>query len=1589
MAKTINYGNNKLDYKDFIANLSSNVDSYVNSHPEWSESQKALFKDEYTKLKNAMQESLDKDTDRFSIDEFGTITDKYGEFKNATDDDNLIDKHGNLVTDTEGLSKKKRAKLQAFKAPQLMANFAHSIADATVQKMNEQKKSIPGFADYWQQQHDPKRTLTDQKFWTSLDEEGKYTNRIQKTLEDLNNYTTNYNLPEEQLQNINKYKELLSSKDVGTDQWKKDIRMQAAKLGFGTWNDQFFGFTDAPSNVVQEDSSNPDDAQWLLENVGSDEDRANRKMYPGSRDAILSKLKNQYQAKEKQIQDEAIQVQQQQIDTDNQKKWQDYLDANPWYSNVEKRLGRISPDNIYTSLYSLSNKDKINSKIVKQTIDDIFKAVINGNKKGDYFRTPINGGYTVNGVFRPVKTLGEGLAYALPYLEKQYQEAIATNYTPAIKYYKQFFNQFEKVQDKFGHSIYKIKDSNNNQGHLYFYYKNGKLYSYRDTPYSVKYQQVVKAQLGTVLSTEYYRKWKEEQQNKAIKDTIKNPNTSHEQKILAKKQEKIGGNPLSDRATLLRTTALMTDVGALISSLSGVGAPASALVGAAATAQNQAADMAEGQGFLESLGNNAWSYGMDALSVVPFFRGAVGTSRILKTATKLAPHIITAIGAASMIKNKDQYINSWNKIVDSPSKLNRQDWSNIYDSLRMVIAGTTTGTQAFKGKRTMNAAISQDKVRVKTNQGYVTIDKAKLDAIKKTSGLEAQNKLLQEATGNQNIRFNAARNRYRRWKEKDQANIKETELYDFSKPNIRTINGETYERPYKWGELGIANHQWSSTKWLQNIGNRIETARLKKIETPKPVSQPTSQTTPQPTLSNPISNLPAVVNPKPWTPSQFNPAFEGSIANIRAQQAAANARRRQAIENIDDSHAPVAATNRNQYLEREGVAQAVQEAQTNQATGSKYQRLLEEYRQAQAAVRNSSNIIDANYYRDYMDVIRQQLRELTPAYNQLRASLQSSPNGKQITFTNGHTSVVRNWQDIVKKYNLKYKEGGVIKAQKGSKTDWRLGLTPYDVNNYKTTLDTSNLYSGDLSNGLKPAWVSNKTGNSTGRYTPTTGLTREQIQVVQNSPYYKDFGKLLLNDSGTDFSNIGKSWAQSVDKLLPSNSMATFYDANGNLRTQWTANNNDPYGRTAKKFTNLKDYVNYMRNDDLLGARHNIFVNQGKRYYYLDDNKQRVYVDPNVISKYKLADTTTQEWNPNTFTNWTDQEIIGLAPESSKITDEGNFKTSQKKKTLFNFKNLSPTITYGIPRAIAADRINRKITDLTKTNPLLIDPLTIHRNIYSDYNTEATGYNNWAKLRNLASQPISSDASLNTAARLDANLKGQQMYQQAMAQSDQIARQSAEAAWEQEKQNKQNLWQTANINRESIYNNDVTNKNREAAYYTQKYQIWDTLAQELEQNALTNYKLNQARADQLASKDIENYTKTQILNPTVYRKYGLTSNDISVWNDINKGLRQSSDLTNEERQAYIRVSNAADDLSTQSLRSYYGIPQSQFYTQYKAPISYNIKLKNRKGGKLDIEFLKAAAKDADRFYKTTKDFADRTERAIARLQNIKKKKKNK
>jgi hypothetical protein len=71
-----------------------------------------------------------------------------------------------------------------------------------------------------------------------------------------------------------------------------------------------------------------------------------------------------------------------------------------------------------------------------------------------------------------------------------------------------------------------------------------------------------------------------------------------------------------------------------------------------------------------------------------------------------------------------------------------------------------------------------------------------------------------------------------------------------------------------------------------------------------------------------------------------------------------------------------------------------------------------------------------------------------------------------------------------------------------------------------------------------------------------------------------------------------------------------------------------------------------------------------------------------------------------------------------------------------------------------ADRMNRRITDLAKESvvPLLKDPFEVHRYTRSDLDAEMQGERNYANLRRLASRPITSDGSLQTATQLQAEV---------------------------------------------------------------------------------------------------------------------------------------------------------------------------------------------------------------------------------------------
>lgn len=1518
-----NFGGHELDAKLYLQNIRDNAETFLNSKTDWTPEQKEEWKHAYTNFTNALQEDINNGGGRFSTDEFGTITDTKGEFSNTDSDNYYYNNKGQQISqeDYDALKKRKQGKYQAFEANRQFASYASQIGKGLREALAAKNKTSDdtngfdyaknGFDAYWQKKYNPAGTANDLQPYWNKDKEGEYTNRVAETMADLDDYMSKQEMNDDVKAAYTNYRNILgqynpSDKNFNLDTWKNNMILAASRAGISGWNNGYFNIGSQSSASSEPDKKQAfdisDDDQALAYAGLTDQALA----HPELRDTLLAQARRKYEQESQAIIDQDKAEQKQLQDAQNNKIWQQWLaNEGRGYGDVSRRSGIKWYGNYR---WSKNTDPEYQSAAGRQALKNLQAALAKTHWDSD-----------AEGLFTPMKSvlsngtvlnnLGEHLAYYLPMLRGMGAK---------------FDDNFEEVTDNAGHKLWKVKNSKNKAGqYLYIWNKaNGKLGAYRDVPFNVKKAEVTKAFYGVKIQS---REEKEAVKQKENNKVINNPQTPHDKKVALTKQEKIGGNPFSDRATFLRTTALATDVAALVASFSGVGAPTSALIGAVATAQNQAADKAEGQGFWESLGNNALGYGMDALSVIPFVRGITGTGRIVKTASKLAPHIITALGAMSALKNKDAYLGSWKKMTSNPSQLNRQDWSNIYDSLRLVISGTTAGTQAIKGNRAMKGALSKDKVKVKTNEGYVTVDKSKLEGIKGTKGLEAQNKALQKATGNSNLRFNAARNKYRFWKTKDQAKIKEADVYDFTKPNTRMINGVEYERPYKWGELGIANHQWQSPKWMNGILDKIEVSGLK----------PTGRTQADIDYGNrKISQNFSVAQLRELS-NKVNPMVsEWKSLQTQAQSA------------------------------RKNAAEALSKAR--KATDP----------QIKANYENSA--------KSYLDYIRNKAKE----YQKLKGDVK---DGK-ITFDLGSNKQVElTWNDILKKYGVKYKQGGSIQklasgnningnpAKQNSvgyandynwntdvfskNLDHILGSLKQYKDGYANWLNTmQDLHYNDYTNASKQDYLNTNAYNNT-----TVGQYQDKYKAG-----YEDEWNVSPegNDpDGLGYNTLGIKSAQDSGK---------FGIVSGNANSgDWLGNGN--MYKTDNSFGGITDARRLLGregdfNDEQLKQYQQKFKEQGYDFY-LDPNtkyyKLKPYTDP---SKTTVADQDKPK-QPNNFS-------LKDAINKMDVTDK-----------------------WGIPRAMYADITNRKVTDMLKKQPILYGPQEDHRYVQSDLDAEMNGQQAAAQLARTASHPITSDGNLQSMLQLEATSKGNDAIIVGRQQSNQRLREMQEQAWQQEVANHTSRYNTAMKNRESLYNTANENKALEAAYLNQKFTVWDALAQEKEFKDKSDYEQMRARADQFAQGDINNAIKYGLSNYA--DKYGLTPEDVSLWDKVyTDGTVKLSDIQKDpiKLRQWNKVLSATRQIQQDLLGEYYGIPKSKYWTirQSTPSYSYSDKVKEaKKGAKLNLRKVREAAKgeklaaaqlkaqtaDADRFYKTTKDHIDRMYDAISRTMNYSRTKK--
>lgn len=1588
------YGQNELDLQNLITNLSNNVDSYVQSKTDWSQAQKESFKEGYRNYITGLQDQLNNNTDRFSADEFGTITDKQGQIKNNTDTDYVYNKKGELLDPTT-TSEKKLKKGTPFYRNQEVAIFNNIIAKGMVDKMKEEQQNIPSLADYWQQQYNPKGDLADYASVAALDKEGEYTNRIAEIKGLWDRYKQKYQLSPEQ---TSKYEALINSLDtegVGTDKWKNQIIRNSAAAGVGKFFTGYLGF-DAPKPERAFDINNDEDVikRYQLEEQ--------IRLHPELRATLIANARAQYNAETQAYLDQDAANKKQQADAkakeEYNKREQAFLKKYPYLRDI--RLRRTT-DNFGIGRINTNSLDNLTPTFAGANggfNDNINDALRRANKTGDFFYTKFKTPITLT-TGHKITNLGQLYAYLWNWFEGNDK-----------------LQDFDKVADKSGHTIYRLQGSKNANGEWLYMYKNknnGQLRTFRSKSYKDLLQ---KGESGMKIASDKFENSitkAEKQQTAATKARAKATGKTYQ-------QQKAADSPVQwSGADIARLTGVVADIASIPTAyVPGYGTAASAILGLSSTAANLGADLSDGtMSTLDAFKNAGVNVGFDALGL---FGGVGKGGKIAKTVLRYAPRVLTILGTLEGVKNAPQITASFKKLINTGYKsLTVQDWQNISQGI-----GIATGIGSGVGRKIKqhNNTIQGTKVGVrfkdkKTGESKIfTFEGNDAKAIrnaKNDTEIQTITNKYKELKGFELQHVNKLSGLH--WKGMKDSNTskyqlpvttqsQKTQLYDvYSNGKVTWTNKEGIRgwlQPYG-GQTIDARHSLLSDD--SKLSNKILSSAGSAIDS-------FGQALHMATNNQGVTGLPAIIGtPTPYKPYQGDFGFlDKRIAFLQRQ----NKQRQNVISNIDDS------INRRQKQIKDQQMQNTQTAlnrafaesfsgQIPTTLSSAQKKRRREIREAFAkdtgqrsveAIKRANDVLNAIIYnksRTQLATIPKLQFNLPPIIP-YKFNIPNQYNGAPSFMWDNRLALpapqvkkikTSKKSKLQKAKNKVYKRGGVIKASTGVKIPWYNALKAVNKDtDFTSKLDTSTLYAGDTSKGLIAPWASNQVGNAAGRYSPTTGYTREQAKAIEEKDQlYKDFENKIFNADGT-FNKNGEDWSREVDKFIPQGSTASFHDPKtGKLRTQWVTTNNDIYGRPSKTYTNLRDYVRSVRNDNIIGARHNIFINKGKRYFYKDTNGNIVYVNPQDLSKYNVSDKGNDVFENGTL--WSDYELTGLKPEAT--TFGTNINNEIKKKTSVNISNLlnslSPTKTYGLARAIAAARNNSRMLSKSITQPVLLDPNEIHRNVYSDLGSEMQGQQQAAELQRLATTQAGADFDRNAAMALDAKLKGIELKDLKFKNSNDLQRQSAEASWAQEKDNKQSRWQTAQTNREAIYENDIANLQRKLATQAQNFQIWDTFAQQLQQEAATDWQVNRARMDSMAENDINSAIRNNI------KAYvsDISPEDEQLWNEIQSGKKSSTTLTPTESARFRILSEKANQAKYEQLRQYYKMPKNRWsnYTIGNRVFAPVINLSAKDGGKLQVARLRAATADADRFYKTTKDFADRTERAIARLTTKKKKKK--
>ncbi len=883
------------------------------------------------------------------------------------------------------------------------------------------------------------------------------------------------------------------------------------------------------------------------------------------------------------------------------------------------------------------------------------------------------------------------------------------------------------------------------------------------------------------------------------------------------------------KADITRMGALAGDVASLLASFTGVGSVASAGIGAASTAANQAADMMEGQSFGQALWNNAGSYVLDAISLIPFAKAAK-VPRMIKNVGRFAPLMTTSLATYQGLSNGREYLDSWNKAKNGES-LTVGDWRNILSSLQLVLGGTAATHRASKAKSHVEAAVTGDEW-VKTNQGYRRVSADKMKAIRKAKTLEEQNKIL-EGTG---IVLPEAKT----WtgKGKGVAKIPDTDkanmVYDFSKP-VTTYSGDLpLQHKFGPGErwLGTAQFPDFHLPGVRDAYNRIIHPQAYKRARGKNQSV---------AKSSELLALPA--------PNQVTPGVRGSFGY--------NATTGRHTTDVTDpnklAQAKATGDRRNEIIRSERLTQ---QAEAREAQKAKNEALVAwavnqpfPKQPLAGAARISKeksyrNIFQPVTEREYNKVWDEAVKnrkdfgyeDVTPRRNIYTAPTPTeiTPNFSSITDKNARylwelvnppkRSTAHIKRELPKKQTKpktkkKSKDDRVTKKADGGLLipKFQSPAAPIQRRNVRSADDLS--WNNDILNslGLK---------NTLGNITPANASKYNNMQ----GDYAKlGFGTSKPGDISLTYDPNAAAYQTTFNNLTSVNQDAmsdlvrrgriTGRGGSSDKGTQWTADGlkgDQTFLRHLGTAATTKEGMDVLKSlvpDDIDVIKN---LNQGM---------------VNFMPKLKMAGITDGKgFNiPNTpiaTTGLLDETVpdVEATPQDIKTTNNsGSYKLNTKGKaainTLSGLRTL-PEDIIALGRMVGGLRANRRAADKYKEGlkPLLVDTYENVVPITGNYLAKVSADKQASNLTSLAARPRTSDGSLQLAGELEAGNRAAQMrFQGDMADANMfnitrtLAQQESDAA-------KARRTEVANRNRASMLQINAAKKQIDSARITNNYE---------------------------------------------------------------------------------------------------------------------------------------------------------------------------